>query len=74
MTFVLPYLAVRAGCSSAKVYWAIGDHATARHLLREIDDILRAPAGARRPRRARSRPSQRLDLGCADRSDRRRRR
>ena len=24
----------------AKVYWALGDQTTARHLLREIDDIL----------------------------------
>ena len=27
-------------CTSAKVFWAIGDHTTARHLMREIDDIL----------------------------------
>ena len=39
-TFVLPYLAVRVRLQLAKVYWAIGDQATARHLLREIDDIL----------------------------------
>jgi LuxR family maltose regulon positive regulatory protein len=36
----LPYLAVRARLQIAKVYWALGDQATARHLLREIDDIL----------------------------------
>jgi LuxR family maltose regulon positive regulatory protein len=39
-TFVLPYLAVRARLQLAKVYWARGDHTTARHLLREIDDVL----------------------------------
>ena len=39
-TFVLPLLAVRARLHLAKVYWAIGDQGTARHLLREIDDIL----------------------------------
>jgi LuxR family maltose regulon positive regulatory protein len=37
---VLPWLAVRARLQLAKVYWARGDHTTARHLLREIDDIL----------------------------------
>ena len=39
-TFALPFLAVRVRLQLAKVYWALGDHATARHLLREIDDIL----------------------------------
>ena len=39
-TFVLPWLAVRARLQLAKVYWATGDQSTARHLLREIDDIL----------------------------------
>ena len=39
-TFVLPYLAVRVRLQLAKVYSAIADQATARHLLREIDDIL----------------------------------
>ena len=39
-TYVLPWLAVRARLQLAKVYWARGDHTTARHLLREIDDIL----------------------------------
>ena len=39
-TFALPFLAVRVRLQLAKVYWAIADHATARHLLREIDDIL----------------------------------
>ena len=39
-TFVLPYLAVRVRLQLAKVYWAIGDQTTARHLLREIDDVL----------------------------------
>lgn len=40
-TFVLPYIAVRARLQMAKVYAAIADHAATRHLLREIDDILR---------------------------------
>ena len=39
-TFVLPFLAVRARLQLAKVYWAVGHHATARHLLSEIDDVL----------------------------------
>jgi LuxR family maltose regulon positive regulatory protein len=40
LTFALPYLAVRVRLHLAKVYFAIADAATARHLLREIDDIL----------------------------------
>ena len=40
-TFVLPCLATRGRLQLAKAYWARGDHATARHLLREIDDVLR---------------------------------
>ncbi len=39
-TFALPGMAVRARLQLAKVYWANADHTTARHLLREIDDIL----------------------------------
>ena len=39
-TFALPWLAVRGRLQLAKVYSALGDHTTARHLLREIDDIL----------------------------------
>jgi LuxR family maltose regulon positive regulatory protein len=39
-TFVLPFIAVRVRLQLAKVYWARGDHASARHLLREIDDVL----------------------------------
>ena len=39
-TFVLPWLAVRARLQLARVYWGMGDHTTARHLQREIDDIL----------------------------------
>ena len=39
-TFALPWLAVRVRLQLAKVYWAIADQATARHLLREIDDVL----------------------------------
>ena len=41
----MPYLGVRSRLQLAKVYTVNGDHATARHLLREIDDILlRRPA------------------------------
>ena len=41
----MPYLGVRSRLQLAKVYSVTGDHATARHLLREIDDILlRRPA------------------------------
>ena len=44
-TAALPWLAVRSRVQLAKVYWATGDQSTARHLLREIDDILlRRPA------------------------------
>jgi LuxR family maltose regulon positive regulatory protein len=39
-TYVLPFLAVRLRVQLAKVYLAIADPATARQLLREIDDIL----------------------------------
>ncbi|MEV0799524.1 AAA family ATPase [Kribbella sp. NPDC050281] len=39
-TFVLPFFAVRGRLQLAKVYWSIGDATTARHLLREIDDVL----------------------------------
>ena len=39
-TLVLPWLAVRVRLQLAKVYWAIADQAAARHLLREIDDVL----------------------------------
>jgi LuxR family maltose regulon positive regulatory protein len=47
-TLVLPYIAVRLRLELAKLSFAIADHATARHLLREIDDILlhRAALGA----------------------------
>ena len=40
-TVVLPWLAVRPRLQLAKVYVALADATTARHLLREIDDILR---------------------------------
>ncbi len=40
LTFVLPYLAVRLRLYLAKVYFATANPAAARHLLREIDDIL----------------------------------
>ena len=39
-TFALPWLSVRGRLQVAKVHAAIGDHTAARHLLREIDDIL----------------------------------
>ena len=39
-TFVLPFFAVRLRLQLAKVYRASGDATTARHLLKEIDDIL----------------------------------
>jgi LuxR family transcriptional regulator, maltose regulon positive regulatory protein len=39
-TFVLPFVAVRVRLQLAQVYLALADRTTARHLLREIDDIL----------------------------------
>ncbi len=39
-TFVLPWVAVRVRLQLANTYAAIADQAAARHLLREIDDIL----------------------------------
>ena len=39
-TFALPFVAVRVRLQLAKVYAALADHGTARHLLLEIDDIL----------------------------------
>jgi LuxR family maltose regulon positive regulatory protein len=39
-TFVLPFYAVRARLQLAKAYSTRGDQATARHLLREIDELL----------------------------------
>jgi LuxR family transcriptional regulator, maltose regulon positive regulatory protein len=45
LTFMVPYLAVRLRLHLAKVYFAMSDASTGRHLLREIDDImLRRPA------------------------------
>jgi LuxR family maltose regulon positive regulatory protein len=45
LTLAFPHLAVRLRLQLAKVYWAITEHPAARHLLREIDDILlRRPA------------------------------
>jgi LuxR family transcriptional regulator, maltose regulon positive regulatory protein len=40
VTVVLPYLAVRLRLQLGRVYLALADAPTARHLLREIDDIL----------------------------------
>lgn len=39
-TFVLPLLAVRVRLQLAKVYLSVGVATTARHLLKEIDDVL----------------------------------
>jgi DNA-binding CsgD family transcriptional regulator len=39
-TFALPFLAVGTRLQLAKVHLARGEHSTARHLLREIDDVL----------------------------------
>lgn len=39
-TFVMPWIAVRVRLQLATVYLAIADAPAARHLLREIDDIL----------------------------------
>ncbi len=39
-TFVLPFYAVRARIQLAKAYSARGDQTIARHLLREIDELL----------------------------------
>jgi LuxR family maltose regulon positive regulatory protein len=40
LTFLLSWLSVRVRLHLAKVYWALGDQTTARHLLREIDDVM----------------------------------
>ncbi len=40
-TYVIPWLSVRVRLVLAKVHVALADVTTARHLLREIDDILR---------------------------------
>lgn len=39
-TYAIPFIAVRVRLQLAKVLWSLTDHATARHLLREIDDIM----------------------------------
>jgi LuxR family maltose regulon positive regulatory protein len=39
-TFVLPWIAVRLRLQLARVYFLMGDSTSARHLLREIDDLL----------------------------------
>jgi LuxR family transcriptional regulator, maltose regulon positive regulatory protein len=45
LTLAFPFLAVRLRLQLARVHWAITEHSAARHLLREIDDILlRRPA------------------------------
>ena len=40
LTYVLPTFAVRARLQLSRACWAIGDRSAARHLLREIDDVL----------------------------------
>lgn len=39
-TYVMPTIAVRSRLSLARTYRSVGDFSTARHLVREIDDIL----------------------------------
>ena len=39
-TYVLPFLAVRARLYLARLHWKRGDASTARHLMREIDEVL----------------------------------
>jgi len=39
-TYALPSVSVRFRIHLASMFWVTGDHATARHLVREIDDIL----------------------------------
>jgi LuxR family maltose regulon positive regulatory protein len=40
LTYALPWWAVRLRTQLARVYYSIGDQTTARHLMREVDDIL----------------------------------
>lgn len=39
-THAVPALAIRARLILARTYFAVGDHATAHHLVRECDDVL----------------------------------
>ncbi len=39
-TYALPAFAVRVRLTLARTYWAMGDHASAHHLMHEIDDVL----------------------------------
>ena len=48
---MLPWLAVQLRLQLAKVHAALADTTTARHLLREIDDILRPAAEPGHPGR-----------------------
>ena len=41
VTYVVPFIAVRLRLQLAAVYLALSEPATAQHLLREVDDILR---------------------------------
>jgi LuxR family transcriptional regulator, maltose regulon positive regulatory protein len=45
LTYALPYLAVQARIELARVHLALADHAGARTLMREIDDLLRRRPG-----------------------------
>jgi LuxR family transcriptional regulator, maltose regulon positive regulatory protein len=40
-TYALPFFAVRLRLQLARAHRTMGEHATARHLLREVDDVLR---------------------------------
>jgi len=39
-TYAVPWVAVRGRLDLARMYWALSDQTTARHMVREIDDIL----------------------------------
>ena len=48
-TYAIPFIAVRVRLQLAKVFWALTDHATARHLSARDRRHPAAPARARRP-------------------------
>jgi LuxR family transcriptional regulator, maltose regulon positive regulatory protein len=45
LTYALPYLAVQARIGLARVHLALADHAGARTLIREVDDLLKRRPG-----------------------------
>ena len=45
LTYALPYLAVQARIELARVHLALADHAGARTLMREVDDLLKRRPG-----------------------------